>query len=235
MTEPQATGRPDTAEPATPLSPEADTSEITGVVVGRPEGALPINARDPRDELPEHLNALRAFAISLTRNVAAADDLVQDTIVKAWTNLDKFQPGSNLRAWLFTILRNTFYSDKRKTRREVPDPEGLYAATLAEKPSHDGRLALADFRRAFDRLSPEHREVLILVGASGFAYEEASVMMGVAVGRAAALCIARDATPREIYTNHLQEAKTLWRLPGNERFDDIDALQRFLSGAAATR
>jgi RNA polymerase sigma-70 factor (ECF subfamily) len=90
--------------------------------VGRPEGRLPINARDPRDELPEHLNALRAFAISLTRNVAAADDLVQDTIVKAWTNLDKFQPGSNLRAWLFTILRNTFYSDKRKTRREVPDP-----------------------------------------------------------------------------------------------------------------
>jgi DNA-directed RNA polymerase specialized sigma24 family protein len=49
---------------------------------------------------------------------------VQDTIVKAWTNLDKFQPGSNLRAWLFTILRNTFYSDKRKTRREVPDPRG---------------------------------------------------------------------------------------------------------------
>ena len=127
---------------------------------------LPFGVRDPRDELTEHLSALRAFAISLTRNVASADDLVQDTIVKAWTNLDKFQPGSNLRAWLFTILRNTFYSDRRKTRREVPDPEGAYAATLCEKPSHDGRLAMADFRRAFDRLSPEHREVLILVGAS---------------------------------------------------------------------
>jgi RNA polymerase sigma-70 factor (ECF subfamily) len=144
--------------------------------------AIPTTFRDPREEIADHLVALRAFAISLTRNVAAADDLVQDTIVKAWTNIEKFQPGSNLRAWLFTILRNTFYSDKRKMRREVADPEGVYAATLCEKPSHDGRLALADFRRAFDRLSPEHREVLILVGASGFAYEEAAEMMGVAVG-----------------------------------------------------
>ncbi len=84
----------------------------------------PAKHRDPRDELPEHLPALRAFAISLTRNVAVADDLVQDTIVKAWTNFDKFTEGTNLRAWLFTILRNTFYSDKRKHRREVPDPEG---------------------------------------------------------------------------------------------------------------
>jgi RNA polymerase sigma-70 factor (ECF subfamily) len=185
MKGPQATGIPDSAAEAPASSSEsldASAPDGSGVVVGRPEGALPIGARDPRDELPEHLGALRAFAISLTRNVAAADDLVQDTIVKAWTNLDKFQPGSNLRAWLFTILRNTFYSDKRKTRREVADPEGLYAAALCEKPSHDGRLALADFRRAFDRLSPEHREVLILVGASGFAYEEAAMMMGVAVG-----------------------------------------------------
>jgi RNA polymerase sigma-70 factor (ECF subfamily) len=184
MTKPQATGLSQNPSDKDSLSDPAATraSSSAGVVVGRPEGVLPIGTRDPRDELPEHLGALRAFAISLTRNVAAADDLVQDTIVKAWTNLDKFQPGSNLRAWLFTILRNTFYSDKRKTRREVADPEGIYAAALCEKPSHDGRLALADFRRAFDRLSPEHREVLILVGASGFAYEEASVMMGVAVG-----------------------------------------------------
>lgn len=144
--------------------------------------AIPTTPRDPREEIADHLGALRAFAISLTRNVSAADDLVQDTIVKAWTHIDKFQPGSNLRAWLFTILRNTFYSDRRKMRREVADPEGVHAATLCEKPSHDGRLALADFRRAFDQLSPEHREVLILVGASGFAYEEAAEMMGVAVG-----------------------------------------------------
>ncbi len=137
---------------------------------------------DPRDELPGHLPALRAFAMSLTRNSARADDLVQDTIVKAWSNIDKFRPGSNLRAWLFTILRNTFYSDLRKRQRELPDPDGLHAARLCEKPAHDGRLAMNDFLRAFDQLSPEHREVLVLVGASGFAYEEAAQMMGVAVG-----------------------------------------------------
>ena len=137
---------------------------------------------DPRDELPGHLPALRAFAMSLTRNSASADDLVQDTIVKAWSNIDKFRPGSNLRAWLFTILRNTFYSDLRKRRRELPDPDGLHAARLCVKPAHDGRLAMNDFLRAFDQLSPEHREVLVLVGASGFAYEEAAQMMGVAVG-----------------------------------------------------
>jgi len=137
---------------------------------------------DPRDEITLYLSSLRAFAISLTRNMAAADDLVQDTIVKGWTNIDKFQPGTNMQAWLFTILRNTFYSDRRKNRREVPDPEGIHAATLFEKPEHDGKLAFNDFQRAFDQLSPEHREVLILVGASGFSCEQASVMMGVAVG-----------------------------------------------------
>lgn len=137
---------------------------------------------DPRDELPAHLPALRAFAISLTRDATLADDLVQDTIVKAWSNFDKFQPGSNLRAWLFTILRNTFFSGRRKTRREVPDPDGIHTAGLFEKPAHDGRLAFADFRAAFDKLSAEQREVLILVGASGFSYEEAAEMTGVAVG-----------------------------------------------------
>lgn len=137
---------------------------------------------DPRDQLVTHLPALRAFAISLTRNVTAADDLVQDTIVKAWTNIDKFVADTNLQAWLFTILRNTFYSDLRKNRRVVADPEGIHAGSLFVRPDHDGRLTYGEFQVAFDQLSPEHREVLILVGASGFSCEEAAQMMGVAVG-----------------------------------------------------
>jgi RNA polymerase sigma-70 factor (ECF subfamily) len=137
---------------------------------------------DPRDELPVHLPALRAFAISLSGDVSSADDLVQDTIVKAWTNIEKFEPGTNMRAWLFTILRNTFFSVKRKRKREVPDSDGAHAARLYEKPAHDGRLAFTDFRKAFDELSAEHREVLILAGASGFSYEEVAAMTGVAVG-----------------------------------------------------
>jgi RNA polymerase sigma-70 factor (ECF subfamily) len=137
---------------------------------------------DPRDELTDHLPSLRAFAISLTRNVAAADDLVQDTIVKAWTNIEKFEPGTNLRAWLFRILRNTFFSNARKHKREVADPDGVHAGRLFVKPDHDGKIAFTEFRKAFDLLSPEHREALILVGASGYSYEEAAQMTGVAIG-----------------------------------------------------
>jgi RNA polymerase sigma-70 factor (ECF subfamily) len=137
---------------------------------------------DPRDRLAGAVPKLRAFAISLARDVSKADDLVQETILKAWSNMDKFDPSTNLDAWLFTILRNTFYSSLRKTRREVQDTDGVHAAQLSEKPAHDSRLAFNDFQRAFDTLSPEHREVLILVGASGFSCEEAAGMMGVAIG-----------------------------------------------------
>lgn len=138
--------------------------------------------KDPRDELVEHLPALRAFALSLTRNSATADDMVQDTIVKAWTNIEKFEVGTNLRAWLFTILRNNYYSNRRKANREVADVDGVFTESLSQKPDHDGRLQMNDFRVAFAQLPDEQREALILVGASGFAYDEAAEMCGVAVG-----------------------------------------------------
>ncbi len=137
---------------------------------------------DPKDEIVVHLRAMRAFALSLTRNGSAADDLVQDTIVKAWKNIEKFDPGTNMRAWLFTILRNTFYSDRRKSKREVADIDGKMAATLSQKPDHDGRMAMADFETAFAQLPSEQREALMLVGAMGFSYEEAAETCAVAVG-----------------------------------------------------
>ncbi len=137
---------------------------------------------DPRDEIVTHLKPMRAFALSLTRDMSRADDLVQDTVVKAWTNIDKFAPGTNMRAWLFTILRNTFYSERRKARREVSDVDGAMTEQISEKPAHDGRLAMADFRRAFEKLPDEQREALILVGAEGFSYEYAAEMCGCAVG-----------------------------------------------------
>lgn len=137
---------------------------------------------DPRDELVQHVPALRAFALGLTRNPANADDMVQDAIVKAWTKIDTFEPGSNMRAWLFTILRNTYYSQYRKRRREVADSDGAFAAQLSEKPAHDGRLNLADFERAFNTLPSEQREALLLVGALGETYEDAAETIGVAVG-----------------------------------------------------
>ncbi|MEP3442345.1 MAG: RNA polymerase sigma factor [Sulfitobacter sp.] len=138
--------------------------------------------QDPRDELVDHLPAMRAFAISLTRNSATADDMVQDTLVKAWTNIEKFEVGSNMRAWLFTILRNTYYSSRRKAKREVADVDGVFTEALAEKPAHDGHLQMNDFRDALGKLKDEQREALMLIGASGFSYEEAAEMCGVAVG-----------------------------------------------------
>lgn len=137
---------------------------------------------EQRDELISHLPALRAFAISLTRSRSRADDAVQDAVLKALTNFDKFELGSNMRAWLFTILRNGYYSDQRKNHREESDVDGLLTGALAVKPDHDGVLHFRDFLRSFDRLPDEQREVLVLVGASGFSYEEAAEMTGVPIG-----------------------------------------------------
>jgi RNA polymerase sigma-70 factor (ECF subfamily) len=130
----------------------------------------------------EMMPQLRVFARSLTRNPAAADDLVQDTIVKTLTNIASYREGSNLRAWMFTILRNTFYSDFRKHRREVEDAEGRHAGRLAELPRQDGFVDLEDFKRVFAQLHADHREVLTLIGASGCSYEEAAEICGCPVG-----------------------------------------------------
>ncbi len=135
-----------------------------------------------RDELLGAVPGLRAFALSLTGNVDIADDLVQETLVKAWTNFDSFQQGTNLRAWLFTILRNHFYSEMRKKKREVEDADGSLSAGLSVHPEQDGHMDMEDFKRALLVLPDDQREALILVGGSGFAYEEAAEICGVAVG-----------------------------------------------------
>ncbi|TQM94011.1 RNA polymerase sigma factor [Roseinatronobacter monicus] len=137
---------------------------------------------DPRDEIVTYLPALRAFARGLTGNVTSADDLVQDTVLKAWSKFDQFHEGTNLRAWLFTILRNTFLSQQRKRAKEVSDSSGSFAAKLASKPDHDGRLALQELNEALKTLPVEQREALLLVGALGFSIEEAAETCGCAPG-----------------------------------------------------
>jgi RNA polymerase sigma-70 factor (ECF subfamily) len=125
---------------------------------------------------------LRAFAVSLCGNLDRADDLVQETLVKAWSNIGTFVEGTNLRAWLFTILRNIYYSEYRKRRREVADPEGAFAAKLATAPAQSGHMDLLDFRAALQQLPSDQREALILIGASGLSYEEAAGVCGCAIG-----------------------------------------------------
>jgi RNA polymerase sigma-70 factor (ECF subfamily) len=126
--------------------------------------------------------SLRAFAISLCGNVDRADDLVQEALLRAWGNLDSFEPGTNMSAWLFTILRNVFRSEYRKRRREVEDADGTYADSLTSLPNQTASLEMDEFRKALDHLPPDQREALILVGASGFSYEEAAHICGCAVG-----------------------------------------------------
>lgn len=135
-----------------------------------------------RDDVVALIPALRAFAWSLSHNGADADDLVQDTLIKAWSNRDKFTPGTNLRAWLFTILRNTYYTQLQRRRREVRDETGEYASTLTSPATQDWGIAMRDLQAALQLLPAEHREALILIGAAGLSYEEAAEVCGCALG-----------------------------------------------------
>jgi RNA polymerase sigma-70 factor, ECF subfamily len=125
---------------------------------------------------------LRAFAFSLCSQHERADDLVQETLLKAWSHLDSFQEGTNLRAWLFTILHNSFFSDMRKRRREVEDADGKKAESLSVAPSQQGHVDMQDLRKALALLSPHQREAIVLVGAAGMSYEEAAEIAKCAVG-----------------------------------------------------
>jgi RNA polymerase sigma-70 factor (ECF subfamily) len=133
-------------------------------------------------ELLATLPSLRAFAVSLTGKHDKADDLVQDTVMKAWAKQDSFELGTNIKAWLFTILRNEFYSQMRKRGREVQDTDGVFTERLSVHPAQYGALDMRDFKRALDALPDDQREAVILIGASGFSYEEAAAICSCAVG-----------------------------------------------------
>jgi RNA polymerase sigma-70 factor (ECF subfamily) len=135
-----------------------------------------------RDEMLAAIPQLRAFAISFTNHPDRADDLVQDTILRALAKIDQFERGTNLKGWLFTILRNLFHSEFRKRKREVEDADGSYAARLKTHPDQHSHLEFEDFRSALAKLRPEQREVLLLVGAHGMSYEEAAEVCDVPVG-----------------------------------------------------
>ena len=135
-----------------------------------------------RDAMLAAVPSLRAFAISLSGDVDRADDLVQETLLRAMANIDSFEPGTNMSAWLFTILRNLFRSEYRKRRREVEDADGRHVDSLKSAPQQHSRLEFEEFRRALAKLLPHQREALILVGASGFSYEEAAAVCDCAAG-----------------------------------------------------
>ncbi len=136
---------------------------------------------------------LRAFAISLCRNTDRADDLVQEAVVKALANLDRFERGTSLRAWLFTILRNSYYTSMRIAGREIADVDGSHTARLASVPEQMGHLAFQDLHTALQKLPVQQREVLLLIGAQGLSYEETARICGVPVGTIKSrVCRARE-------------------------------------------
>src|ERR671918_2404614 len=105
-----------------------------------------------RDQILAAVPSLRAFGISLCGNVDRADDLVQEALLRALANIHSFQPGTNMSAWLFTILRNHFRSEYRKRKREVEDADGSYAETLKSQPEQGGHIEFQEFRQALAKL-----------------------------------------------------------------------------------
>lgn len=147
--------------------------------------------RQPRDKDPDEefksgmlelIPFLRAFARSLCGNPDAADDLAQETLVKAWQSRRMFAPGTNLKAWLFTILRNQFYSDRRRAWRQTAWDQDAAERIPGTSSDQLAAAELTDTTRALRGLSDEQREALILVGAGGFSYEAAAKICNCAVG-----------------------------------------------------
>ncbi len=165
--------------------PQTRAASANGGAASEPDGDAPHGIQDPglwREAVAAKTPALRAFAWSLARNPADADDLVQETLAKAWSNRDRFEPGTNLRAWLFTILRNSWYSTAARRRREVADEDGRHAALLTAEGNQEWSVELEALRVALDDLPPTHREAIVLVGAAGLSYEEAAEIAGCALG-----------------------------------------------------
>lgn len=135
-----------------------------------------------RSDLLAALPALRAFAYGLAINPTQADDLVQETVLKAWKSQNSYQPGSNLVAWLCTILRNQFYTECRKRRREVEDADGAAAEQMIALPAQEHGIALQQVWAKLASLPAPQREALLLVGAQGMTYEAAAEFVGCQVG-----------------------------------------------------
>jgi RNA polymerase sigma-70 factor, ECF subfamily len=155
-------------------------------LVRRLERALQDHDEPPnpafRAGLIEAVPRLRSFAISLIRNTDRADDLVQETLLRAWHKRANFQAGTNLQAWLFTILRNHLYSEHRKRVREVEDSDGSHAASLITLPEQFERMEMQDIAGALDKLRPDQREALLLISVQGMSYEDAAAVIGIASG-----------------------------------------------------
>src|SRR6476646_767856 len=162
----------------------ADISDIETDAPGSSETPAieTLSDADFKAELTLVIPQLRAFGRSLSGNRDTADDLVQETLMKAWSARLRFQAGTNMRAWTFIILRNIYLSQMRRTRFTGNWDDLVADRILVTGPNQSGQLELADVQRGLQTLPEAQREALILVGAGGLSYEEAAEICGVAVG-----------------------------------------------------
>lgn len=184
-----------------------------------PRESLPDN--EFRQLLTEAVPYMRAFARGLTGDQSRADDLAQDAMLRAWDRRQQFAANSNFKAWVFTITRNQFYSERRRAWRQVQLDEEQARETLASGIDLDGVMELDDVRRAIQELSEDQREALLLVGAGGFSYEEAAEICGCAVGTIK----SRVSRARVRLTTLVQSRKTsAAKTDGVAALDAVDTL-----------
>ncbi len=150
-------------------------------IVGDPEISI-LSDDEFRHLLGGVIPHLRAYGRSLSGNPDLADDLTQDTMVKAWASRDRFERGTSIKAWTFVILRNTFLSQMRRNKFRGEYDEASVERTLSSPASQEGTSEMADLQRALMELPQDQREALILVGAGGMSYEDAAIICNCALG-----------------------------------------------------
>ena len=183
---------------------------------------VPLSDADFKVQLAQVIPHLRAFGRSLSGNRDLADDLVQETLMKAWAARLRFQAGTNMRAWTFIILRNLYLSQMRRARFKGEWDDLVADRILAAPASQDKHVELGDMQRALLHLPQPQREALILVGAGGFAYEEAAEICGVAVGTIKSrVARGRVALEAVMSDNTLASRRTHSNEPGMSALDTI--------------
>ncbi len=198
--------------------------------------ALPSSRGSPdfRKDLVGIIPDLRAFSRSLCKKPDLADDIMQDALAKAWGARDRFEPGTNLKAWLFTILRHEFYSHKRRAWRETQWDEALGDRICAPPCEQESAMNLTDAARVLGALPEHQREAVILVGAGGYSYRDAAAICGTAVGNMKSrVSRGRAALSKRLNGDRALAPRSARRvLPG---FEDILAQLTSLAPTGAAR
>jgi RNA polymerase sigma-70 factor, ECF subfamily len=186
-----------------------------------------------RDQLVAVIPHLRAFARSLCKDPTQADDLAQEALAKAWKARDSFEPGTSLKAWTFMILRNQFYSEKRRSWRSTPLDAEVAENTLVASDNPTAPMELLELRAALNKLPDDQKEALILVGAGGMAYEEAAQICQCAVGTIKSR-VSRARRALETILNETNSRKPAeHEIGADQAFDDILGQAAALAGGGA--